>query len=75
MDAFPCEPEISRSQTFTIVVDLRREITVGSEKFAKRKKKRYFPNIPRAELPSQKQTVMNKKHKSHAVKVSPHMKI
>ena len=35
--------------------DLHHGIFVGSEKFVKKIKKRYLPDIPHAELPSQKQ--------------------
>jgi len=37
--------------------DLRHGIFVGTEKFVKKIKKRYLPDIPHAELPSQKQAV------------------
>jgi hypothetical protein len=37
--------------------DLRHGIFVGTEKFVKKIKKRYLPDIPHAELPSQKRAV------------------
>jgi REP element-mobilizing transposase RayT len=37
--------------------DLRHGIFVGTEKFVKKIKKRYLPDIPHAELPSQKQVI------------------
>ena len=37
--------------------DLRHGVFVGTEKFVKKIKKRYLPDIPHAELPSQKQAV------------------
>jgi hypothetical protein len=37
--------------------DLRHGIFVGTEKFVKKIKKRYLPDIPHAELPAQKRVV------------------
>ena len=39
--------------------DLRHGIFIGTEKFVKKIKKRYLPDIPHAELPHQKQVIKN----------------
>jgi len=39
--------------------DLRHGVFVGTEKFVNKIKKRYLPNVPHAELPSQKQAAMD----------------